>query len=184
SEYKAMVNGSFEDGNLNGWTAPDDNILGKVTDTEKSEGWYQTNEGAKDGNYLFTFYYDNGEEYVNTEGGTGVIRSSAFILEKNGIVSFRFGAAHNSEVYINLYTTGGVLLATFRNNAWTADTVMVQYYYQFDNTEEISCYFEVVDKATGDYGCIVMDDFRVNLDVAPDGAVLGSALTKAEREAA
>ena len=121
---------------------------------------------------------------MNKESGTGIIRSSAFILEKNGIVSFRFGAAHNPDVYINVYTASGVLLATFRNNASADATVMVQYYYQFDNAEEISCYFEVVDNATGNYGCIVMDDFRVNLESAPAGAVLGSELTKEQRDAA
>ncbi len=181
SEYASMVNGSFETGNLDGWTTGGES-LGAVTDTEKAEGWYQTNEGVKDGNYLFTFYFDNGSEYVNVEGNRGVVRSGAFILEKNGIVSFRFGAAHNSEVYIVLYSASGKPLATFRNNAYTADTVMVHYYYQADNAEETSCYFEVVDNATGDYGCVVMDDFRVNLDAAPEGAVLGSALTKAERD--
>lgn len=174
SEYSSMVNGSFETGNLDGWTMGEKTVLGAVTNTEKAESWYQTNENTKDGDYLFTFYYHNGTEYVNVEENTGIIRSSTFILEKNGIISFRLGAAKNSEVYINVYTTGGRLLATFRNNAYEADTVMVQYYYQFDNDEEISCYFEVVDNATREYGCIVMDDFRVNLDAAPENAVLGS----------
>ena len=117
---------------------------------------------------------------MNVEQNTGIVRSGAFILEKNGIISFRLGAAHNSEVYINVYTTGGKLLATFRNNSYEQGTVMVQYYYQFDNAEETSCYFEVVDNATKGYGCIVMDDFRVNLESAPEGAVLGSDKTKAE----
>lgn len=125
-------------------------------------------------------FYNDGEKNVNAENGTGIIRSSAFILEKNGIISFRFGAAHNREVYINVYTAGGKLLATFRNNAYTQDTVMVQYYYEFDNAEEVSCYFEVVDNAIDDYGCIVMDDFRVNLESVPTDAVLGSDKTKAE----
>ena len=184
SEYKSLINGSFEDGNLNGWTAPAGNALGAVVNTEKSESWYQTNESTKDGNWLFTFYIPNWGDSNNKEKGTGVIRSSAFILDKNGIVSFRFGAAHNREVYINVYTTGGRLLATFRNNAFTEATVMVQYYYQFDNAEELSCYFEIVDNAEKDYGCIVMDDFRVNLEAAPNGAILGSSLTKAERDQA
>lgn len=178
SEYRSVVNGSFENGNLDGWTMAGE--LGAVVDTEIAESWYQTNESTKDGDYLFTFHFNNGTENVNVEGNKGIVRSSAFILEKNGIISFRFGAAHNSEVYINVYTTGGQLIATFRNNAYTQDTVMVQYYYQFDNTEEISCYFEVVDNATGDYGCIVMDDFCVNLETAPENAVLGSSKTKAE----
>ena len=183
AEYKSVVNGSFESGDLNGWTAPNDNALGKVVNTEiDTENWYQPNTDAKDGDYLFTFFYNNGAENVNTASATGIIRSSAFILQKNGIVSFRFGAAHNRDVYIDLYTADGRLIARFRNNAYTEATVMVQYYYQWDNAEETSCYFEIVDNATvGPYGCIVMDDFRVNLDAPPTGAVLGSEQTKAER---
>lgn len=183
SEYKAMNNGSFESG-LDGWTAPEVNgnecALGGVVENEPTDlDYYQTNESTKDERKLFTFAPGGN----NKENGMGVIRSSAFILEKNGIVSFRFGAAHNENVYINVYTAGGKLLATFRNNAYKQATVMVQYYYQFDNTEEMSCYFEVVDNATNNYGCVVMDDFRVNLANAPENAVLGSALTKAERDA-
>ncbi len=172
NEYLSVENGSFETGNLDGWTKIGE--IGEVVENEIPEDWYQTNETTKDGKYLFTFHYNNGSENVNVEGNTGIVRSSAFILRKNGIISFRFGAAHNSEVYIKVYATGGRCLATFRNNAYTQDTVMVHYYYQFDNTEELSCYFEVVDNATKDYGCIVMDDFRANLDSVPEGAVLGS----------
>lgn len=185
ADYTAVVNGSFESGNMDGWTAPADNALGGVVkaadETEQGSPnvWYHTNKETTDGDYLFTFYYGG----VNKEGGKGVIRSSAFVLQKNGIVSFRFGAAHNREVYINLYTAGGKLLAQFRNNAYEVDTVMVQYYYRCDNDVETSCYFEIVDNATDTYGCIVMDDFRVNLEDAPTGAVLGSALTKDERDA-
>ena len=172
NEYLSVENGSFETGNLDGWTKIGE--IGEVVENEIPEDWYQTNETTKDGKYLFTFHYNNGSENVNVEGNTGIVRSSAFILRKNGIISFRFGAAHNSEVYIKVYATGGRCLATFRNNAYTQNTVMVHYYYQFDNTEELSCYFEVVDNATKDYGCIVMDDFRANLDSVPEGAVLGS----------
>lgn len=184
-EYKSMVNGSFESG-LDGWTAPGDNALGGVVHKNDDNNqsfdngnvWYHENDENMDGEKLFTFFING----ANKEGGTGIIRSSAFVLQENGIISFRLGAAHNKDVYINVYTASGKLLATFRNNAYTLDTVMVQYHYQFDNAEEVSCYFEVVDNAAGDYGCVVMDDFRVNLNAAPQGAVLGSALTKTERD--
>lgn len=185
SEYKTVVNGSFESG-LDGWTAPmvdGECTLGYVTDTETALDWYQTNENTKDGTKLFTFALDADH---NKEAGTGVIRSSAFVLQKKGIVSFRFGAALARTVYINLYTAGGKLLATFRNNAYEQNTLMVHYYYQCDNDVETSCYFEIVDEtndtSVGGYRCVVMDDFRVNLSEKPEGAILGSALTKAERD--
>ena len=154
--------------------------LGAVTANEKGEDWYQTNETRKDGNYLFTFYAEN---LPNKEGGKGTLRSSMFVLKAGKYISFRFGAAHNSEVYIRLCKADGSVIAIFRNNAYGDATGMVQYYYQFNGEEDTACYFEVYDNANNDYGCFVVDDFNVNLDAAPEGAVQGSAKTKAEREA-
>ena len=52
---------------------------------------------------------------------------------------------------------------------------MVNYYYQFNNTEEVVCYFNIVDEATSNYGCFVVDDFRANLDEIPAGTVIASS---------
>ena len=41
------------------------------------------------------------------------------------------------------------------------------YYYQYTG-ETTDCFFRVVDNSTDDYGCFVVDDFRVNLDAAPN----------------
>ena len=95
------------------------------------------------------------------------------------MISFRFGASHNADVYVRVCKANGEVLATFRNNAYTKDTEMVCYYYVFDNTEETSCYFEIIDNATSNYGCFVVDDFRANLESLPSGAVLGSEAVKA-----
>lgn len=180
SDYR-LYNGSFERGNLDGWTMTGDlgGVLHKNNEVSTKD-WYQTNGETTEGDFLFTFLLpaDNAEGCDNKENGKGTICSSTFILKKHGIISFRMGAAHHEKVYINVRTADGQILATFRNNAYTADTVMVQYYYEFDNEEEISCYFEIYDDATEVYGCIVMDDFRVNLETVPAGAVLGSDQTK------
>lgn len=166
AEYVGVQNGSFETGNLDTWTVEGD-TLGFVVDSEKAEGWYQTNEATKDGNFLFTFW--NGNE--NVEGGRGKMRSKMFVLEKDGIVSFRFGAARNAEVYINLYTADGTLVAQFRNGAHENPTLMNYYYYQAALLQDTVCYFEIVDNATSDYGCLVVDDFRANVGAIPEGAV-------------
>ena len=39
------------------------------------------------------------------------------------------------------------------------------------NGVEVECFFRVVDNSTGDYGCFVIDDFRVNLESAPEGYI-------------
>ena len=47
---------------------------------------------------------------------------------------------------------------------------MNAYFYQYTG-EETKCFFRVVDNSTGDYGCFVVDDFRVNLEGAPEGYI-------------
>ena len=47
---------------------------------------------------------------------------------------------------------------------------MYAYFYQYaDVTTE--CFFRVVDDSTSNYGCFVVDDFRVNLESAPEGFI-------------
>ena len=65
----------------------------------------------------------------------------------------------------------GSVIARFYNDApGKVNTRMNAYYYQY-NGVEINCFFRVVDNSTGDYGCLVIDDFRVNLESAPDGFI-------------
>ena len=47
---------------------------------------------------------------------------------------------------------------------------MNAYFYQY-NGAEVNCFFRVVDNSTADYGCVVVDDFRVNLEGAPEGFI-------------
>ena len=42
--------------------------------------------------------------------------------------------------------------------------------YQFTG-ETSECFFRVVDDSTSNYGCFVVDDFRVNLKTAPEGFI-------------
>ena len=167
----SVGNGSFENG-LNGWKmniweAGAHNTLGWVTSTERGESWYNTNEGRKDGNNLFTFYNDG----VNCEGTKGELVSSTFNLEKGKYVSFRFGAAGTRAVRIELVRVDGTVIATFYNEApGKVNTEMYAYYYQYTG-ETTACFFRVVDDSTGNYGCIVVDDFRANLESAPEGFI-------------
>ena len=47
---------------------------------------------------------------------------------------------------------------------------MHAYYYQYTG-EDAECFFRVVDDSVSNYGCFVVDDFRVNLDSAPEGYI-------------
>ena len=169
-----IVDGSFESGNKSGWKQNGEN-LGEVINNEINEGWYTKNDDNKDGAYLFSFaFYNNEGGVVNVEGGKGNIESSNFVLKQGSYVSFRFGGAggvSNHDVYIQLCRADGSVIATFYNDAeGKVNTRMNSYYYQYQG-EEADCFFRVVDNSTGDYGCFVVDDFRVNLENAPDGYI-------------
>ena len=166
-------NGSFETGNLDGWsmniTEPGaHNTLGWVQSSEHDAGWYTKNDGRKDGSFLFTFCQPDGTNCENTKGN---LESSRFSLKQGAFVSFKFGGAGTRDVCVELCRADGSVIARFFNEApGKANTEMYSYYYQY-NGPEINCFFRVVDNSTSNYGCFVVDDFRVNLQSAPEGYI-------------
>lgn len=164
-------NGSFENG-LEGWVIEGE--VGVVTNEENDEWWYTKNDATtKDGAYLFTF----APKGANYEGGQGTLTSSTFSLKQGAYVSFRFGGAgenvekKNHDVYIELCREDGSVIAKFFNDAeGKVNTKMNAYYYQYEGAE-VNCFFRVVDRSGGNYGCFVVDDFRVNLESAPEGFI-------------
>ena len=168
-----IANGSFENGK-DGWKQNGDN-LGEVVRDEINEGWYTKNDGNKDGDHVFSFaFFDAEGRVVNVEYARGNIESSSFVLKQGSFVSFRFGGAggaQNHDVFIQLCSADGTVIATFYNDAeGKVNTKMNAYYYQYLG-EDAECFFRVVDNSTGDYGCFVVDDFRVNLENAPEGFI-------------
>lgn len=169
-------NGSFETGNLDGWSmniteAGTHNTLGWVESSEHDAGWYAKNDDTKDGTFLFTFVKPDG---TNCENSKGVLQSSTFSLKQGAFVSFKFGGAgggSNHDVYVELCRKDGSVIARFYNDApGKINTRMNAYFYQYTGVE-VDCFFRVVDNSTGDYGCFVVDDFRVNLEAAPEGYI-------------
>ena len=172
----SIENGSFETGNIDGWTmditeAGTHNTLGWVLETEMDAGWYAKNDETKDGSFLFTFAQPGD---INCENTKGTLTSSTFTLKQGAFVSFKFGAAGNAsnhDVYIELCRADGTVIARFYNDAeGKVNTRMNAYYYQYTDTE-VECFFRAVDNSTGDYGCLVLDDFKVNLESAPEGYI-------------
>ena len=167
-----LTNGSFENG-LDGWTmniteAGAHNTLGWVESSEHDAGWYTKNDGRKDGNNLFTFCRPDGTNCENTKGN---LQSASFVLKKDSYVSFRFGGAGTRDVHLQLVRADGTVIATFYNEApGKANTEMFAYYYQYTG-EETECFFRVVDNSVSNYGCFVVDDFRANLESAPEGFI-------------
>ena len=166
-------NGSFETGDLTGWhqnilDAGAQNTLGWVESSEHDAGWYTKNDDRKDGDFLFTFCRPDGTNCENTKGE---LVSSTFSLKQGSFVSFKFGGAGSREVRIELCRADGSVIARFYNEApGKANTEMYSYYYQY-NGPEVNCFFRVVDDSVSNYGCFVVDDFRVNLESAPEGYI-------------
>ena len=171
-----IQNGSFETGNADGWTmditeAGAHNTLGWVQSEEINATWYAQNGDTKDGTFLFTFVTPAD---VNCESSKGTLQSSIFTLKQNAFIAFKFGGAGNGQnhgVYIELCKADGTVIATFYNDAeGKIHTKMNAYFYQYQG-EEADCFLRVVDDSTGDYGCFVVDDFRVNLEAAPENHI-------------
>lgn len=167
-----IVNGSFENGmdgwKQNIWNHGDHGTLGWVESSEHDAGWYTKNDGRKDGNNLFTFCKPDG---TNCESTKGELVSTTFTLKQDSFVSFRFGAAGSRAVRIELVKANGEVIATFYNEAeGKKDTEMYAYYYQYTG-DTTDCFFRVVDDSVSGYGCVVVDDFRVNLESAPEGFI-------------
>ena len=167
-----VTNGSFENG-LDGWTqniweAGAHNTLGWVESSEHDAGWYTKNDDRKDGNNLFTFCKPDG---TNCENTRGELVSSTFTLKQDSFVSFRFGGAGTRAVRIELVKADGTVIATFYNDPeGKANTEMYAYFYQYTG-ETTECFFRVVDDSVSNYGCFVVDDFRANLEAAPEGFI-------------
>ena len=167
-----VANGSFENGidgwHMNIWDAGAHNTLGWVESSEHDAGWYTKNDDRKDGNNLFTFCKPDGTNCENTKGE---LVSSTFTLKKDTYVSFRFGGAGTRDVYIELVRADGEVIARFYNEATgKANTEMYAYFYQYTG-ETADCFFRVVDNSTSNYGCFVVDDFKANLESAPEGFI-------------
>ena len=47
---------------------------------------------------------------------------------------------------------------------------MFAYFYKYTG-ETADCFFRVVDDSVSNYGCFVVDDFRANLEAAPEGFI-------------
>ena len=168
----SVTNGSFENG-LDGWRmeiyeAGAHNTLGWVESSEHDAGWYTKNDGRKDGNNIFTFCRPDG---TNCENTRGALISNTFTLKQNTYVSFRFGGAGTRAVRVELVRADGQVIATFYNEApGKINTEMHAYFYQYTG-ETVDCFFRVVDDSVSNYGCFVVDDFRANLESAPEGFI-------------
>ena len=156
-----VVNGGFETGDLTGWTytvADGGADFGKVINADND---FNGNPFNKDGDYLFSGVESN-PSFGFFETGRGTLKSSNFILKQNGWISFLMGGAHNVNIGVRVRAVDGdIILAEFNNKGKGVDGAMDRYIYKFTGMQSDSeCYIEVFDDASGDWGCIAVDDFQ------------------------
>ena len=160
-----IENGGFENG-LDGWHM--EGALGAVTEAEPDSEWYTKNDGIKEGNNLFSFWHPA----ENQEYGTGTLTSSTFSLKSGSFIAFKFGGAGggiNHDVWIELCSADGSVIARFYNDAeGKVNTRMNAYFYQYTGVE-VNCFIRIVDNSGSNYGGFVVDAFQVNLEEAPEG---------------
>ena len=177
-----VVNGDFETGDYTGWTytvAEDSSDFGIVV---KADKYFNGNSFNTQNNYLFTGIETNPSNGIY-EAGKGTLKSSNFILKQNGWISFLMGGAHNINVGVRVRTaTDNTILAEFNNRGKGFEGAMDRYIYKFTGMQSDSeCYIEVFDNASGDWGCIAVDDFQTYFGgEKPEGKEIVPYFTKGQ----
>lgn len=166
-----VLNGTFETGNLTGWTMDGD--IGEVSD---ATGWWNENfPYNKKGAWLFTG--------INKEQGTGTLTSSAFTLGGTGDFTFRLGGGGNpAKCYVSVIDadTEEELLRFanlgFRDNgtdglnqnSYLANMVLYHANLIDMGLEKgRSLKLRITDNATSGWGLITADSFITYYETAP-----------------
>ena len=180
NEYQ-VKNGTFETGDLTGWTANYDNgnPFGEVS--SKSSWW---NNASLSFNKRGTYFY-SGELY---ESGTGTLTSNSFKVGGCGYMTFRMSGGRDPlAIYISIIDaeTNAELLrfTNFMFNDLNTDLVghgsnlmnMVLYKADLSSLLNKEVKIQIVDKAMSNWGLVCVDSFITyyeNMDTIDYTAIL------------
>ncbi len=160
-----VKNGTFETGNLEGWTpswTQDSERIGYVTD---AGGWWNQNfPYNKKGNYLFTGIAD--------ESKVGTLTSSAFTVGGSGYITYLLGGGGDpSKCYLSVIDVEtGTELARFANRYFydlgtsllnRGSNLANMIFYKADLSAFIGkeVRLQLVDNATNSWGLLTADSF-------------------------
>lgn len=160
-----VVNGTFETGDLTGWTASWTEDSDKIGEVSANSGWWNENlPYNKKGNYLFTG--------INDESKTGTLTSSSFTVAGSGYITYLLGGGGNPrECYLSVIDAEtGDELARFANRYFhdidiglinRGSNLANMVFYKADLSAFIGkevC-LRLVDNATANWGLLTADSF-------------------------
>ncbi len=158
-----VKNGTFETGDLTGWT-----MLGDIGDVSNATGWWNENlPYNKKGEYLFTG--------IDKEAGTGTLMSAPFTLGGSGDVTFRLGGGGNpAKCYVSILDAetdeelARFANLNFRDNGIESinrDSYLANMVSYHANLVELGIQpgtrlkIRITDNATNNWGLITADSF-------------------------
>lgn len=174
-----VKNGTFEKGNLDGWTL--NGNIGNISSL--STWWNECFSYEKQGSYFFNGWY-------GSEAETGSLESSTFTLSGTGTITFRLGGMKNiDQCYLSIidvdenkeiarygnykfrenaltYFYEGKDIILSKDNVYKANMVC----YKADLSQYLGKKLKLkfVDNATSDWGLIFADDFITYYQNATD----------------
>lgn len=160
-----VLNGTFETGDLTGWTASWTQDADRIGYVSEASGWWNENlPYNKKGNYLFTG--------ISDEGKKGTLTSSEFTVGGSGYITYLLGGGGNPrECYVSvLDAETGTELARFANryfhdlginliNRGSNLANMVAYKADLSAFIGKKVRLQLVDNATAGWGLLTADSF-------------------------
>ncbi|MCF7932147.1 MAG: glycoside hydrolase family 125 protein [Acholeplasmataceae bacterium] len=147
-------NAMFESGDLSGWTVA------------YGDDAFQASHIRPSG---------DGFKLINraNESATGVLRSDAFVVEGEAIMSFRLGAAHTNnrdDLHVALFEadTNQEIFRTYNSRGRFEDEEGTHLYHiDLEPWRGKILYMEIIDNASTDWGLVVFEDLKTYYDVRP-----------------
>ena len=171
-----LPNKNFEMGDLTGWT-----VEGEGAAVTNNKVFWEADANFFDMNGQTVQYYQQEGEYflITDEGRTSAVKSGAFTVAEDGIITFKFGIAKNAVSYVALCDAEtDEELIKVDNTAYFNDPLLAQVmlrrfmYAQPYIGREV--YLKIVDGATSDFGFLNFDDLCINLTAAEAEELLAS----------
>ncbi len=161
-----FVNGGFER-DLDGWYLTDGAGSAAISAStywaDNQNFWWRAKTSDEESNDSVTvqrFEKDGNNFYMSGDGGTGSLKSAAFTVLGDGILSFKLGG-NSDNVYVEIrLANGDKLLTTVRNDSFNdplCAQTMLRRYVDLSAYKGQDVYVKIVDNKDGGIGFATFD---------------------------